>query len=108
MANDPPGNPAKSDKFRQMVEKHPDNELARYSLASALFEEGRFAEAEPHFRRALELKSDWVMAYILRAKCLIRIGRAEEAKPLLMTGRQHSIEQHHQSPVDEIDELLAD
>lgn len=99
---------AKIDRFGQMVAKHPDNELARFSLGSALFEAGRFADAEPHFKRALELKGDWVVAYILRARCLIRLGRADEAKPLLATGRKHSIAQHHESPVEEIDEILAE
>jgi tetratricopeptide (TPR) repeat protein len=99
---------AKIDKWAQLVAKNPDNELARYSLASAYYDEGRFAEAEPHFMRALELKDDWVMAYILRARCLIRLGRAEEAKPLLARGREHSIRQRHDGPVEEIDAILAE
>lgn len=99
---------AKIDRFSQMVAKHPDNELARFSLGSALFEAGRFADAEPHFARALELKNDWVVAYILRARCLIQLGRSEDARPLLANGRRHSIAQHHQSPVEEIDEILAE
>src|SRR5262245_49904286 len=99
---------AKIDKFAALAAKHPDSELARYSLGSALFEAGRFADAEPHFRRALELKSDWVMAYILRARCLIRTGRKDEARPLLALGREHSIAQKHDGPVEEIDEILAE
>jgi Flp pilus assembly protein TadD len=99
---------AKIDRFTQLVAKQPDSELARFSLGSALFEAGRFAEAEPHFAKALAQKSDWVMAYIFRARCLIRLGRVAEARPLLATARDHSIAQHHQNPVDEIDEILAD
>lgn len=95
-------------KWKALVEQNPDNELARYSLASALFDAGRFADAEPHFARALELKSDWVMAYVLRAKCLIRLGRPNDARPLLEKGRAHSLQQKHQNPVDEIDEILAE
>jgi tetratricopeptide (TPR) repeat protein len=96
------------EKWKPLVEKNPDHELARYSLGSAYFDAGRFAEAEPHFRRALELKGDWVMAYILRARCLIRMGRVDEAKPLLAKGRDHSIQQHHDAPVEEIDAILAE
>jgi tetratricopeptide (TPR) repeat protein len=99
---------AKIEKWRKLVEKNPDNELARYSLASAFFDAGRFADAEPHFARALELKDDWVMAYILRARCLIRLGRVDEARPLLARGRDHSIRQRHESPVEEIDAILAE
>ena len=101
-------NSAKVLKWMPLVEKHPDNELARYSLASAYFDEKRFAEAEPHFARALELKNDWVMAYILRARCLIALGRAGEARPLLAKGRELSIQQRHQGPVEEIDAILAE
>jgi Flp pilus assembly protein TadD len=99
---------AKIDKFAALVAKNPENELARFSLGSALFEAGRFADAEPHFAKALALKGDWVMAYILRARCLIRLGRVDEARPLLATGRQHSLAQHHEAPVEEIDEILAE
>ena len=99
---------AKIDRFAALVAKNPENELARFSLGSALFEAGRFADAEPHFAKALALKGDWVMAYILRARCLIRLGRVDEARPLLATGRQHSLVQHHEAPVEEIDEILAE
>ena len=107
----PPENPPNVDKsarWQKLVDQNPDNELARYSLGSAFFEAGRFADAEPHFRRALELKDDWVLAYIFRARCLIKLGRASEAKPLLAKGREHSIRQHHDAPVEEIDALLAE
>lgn len=93
-------------KWKTLVDQHPDHELARYSLGSAYFEAGRFAEAEPHFARALELKGDWVMAYLFRAKCLMRIGRAAEARPLLLLGRTHSQAQGHDAPIEEIDALL--
>ncbi len=36
---------AKIDKFAALAAKNPDNELSRFSLGSALFEAGRFAEA---------------------------------------------------------------
>src|SRR5262245_5704935 len=101
-------NSSKSAKCKPLAEKHPDNELARYSLGSACFDEGRFAEAEPQFQRALELKGEWVMAYILRARCLIQLGRVDEARPLLAKGREHSIQQRHEGPVEEIDAILAE
>ena len=55
-------------KWKALVDKNPTNELARFSLASAYFEDGLFADAEPHFKRALDQKDDWVVAYILRSK----------------------------------------
>jgi len=98
----------KTDKFRRLVEAQPDNELARFSLGSSLLQDDAYEEAEPQFARALELKDDWVVAYILRARCLIRLGRYAEARPLLDRGRELSIAQHHDAPVEEIDDLLED
>lgn len=95
-------------KWKALVEKNPDNELARFSFGSAYLESGRFADAEPHFARALELKSDWVMAYIHRAQCLIRLGRIDEARPLLAKGRECSLAQRHDAPIEEIDRILAE
>ncbi|MBM4014373.1 MAG: tetratricopeptide repeat protein [Planctomycetes bacterium] len=109
MTGDPTANPARAKvaKWSALVDKNPDHELARYSLGSALMECGEFAAAEPHFARALALRDDWVMAYILRAKCLLQLRRPAEAKELLLRGRHHSIEQKHDAPVEEIDALLG-
>lgn len=108
MAAEPTANPARAkvEKWSALVAKNPDHELARYSLGNALMECGDFAAAEPHFAHALKLKGDWVMAYILRAKCLLQLRRMAEAKELLHAGRRHSIEQKHDAPVEEIDALL--
>ena len=83
----------KTERFQRLVEAQPDNELARFSLGSCLIEEDAFEEAEPHLARALELKDDWVVAYILRARCLIRMRRYAEARPLLVTTDQALIEE---------------
>lgn len=96
----------KIDRFRKMVEANPDNELARYSLGAALFESGQHDEAEKHLAAALVLKPDWVMAYILRSRCLMQLQRLDEVRALLEAGRAHSIEQGHEGPVEEIDDLL--
>lgn len=93
-------------RFRQVVEQNPDNELARYSLGTALFEAEQFEDAEEQFRAALENKNDWVLAYIFRARCQIRLGRTDEAKSLLRLGREYSEKQGHASPIEEIDDLL--
>jgi len=97
---------AKVEKWTKLVAQNPDHDLFRYSLGCAHFEAGDFAAAEPHFARALAQKPDWVLAAILRAKCLLQLRRIPEAKALLEEGRRHSIVQGHEAPVEEIDALL--
>jgi serine/threonine protein kinase/Flp pilus assembly protein TadD len=63
-------------------------------LGGALLMQGRFAEAEPLYRSALErllrtLPPDHarvVQARINLGRCLFRLGRADEAEPLLLAG----------------------
>ncbi len=95
-------------RFRRLIEDNPDNELARYSLGTALFDDGKFEEAQQHLERALEHKRDWVLAYIYRARCLLKLGREDEARGLLETGRKYSVQQGHDGPIEEIDEILEE
>ncbi len=98
----------KVEKFRRLVEQNPGNELARFSLGTSLVAVLQHEEAEKHFAAALESKPDWVMAYIYRARCLIHLGNHRLAREMLLRGREHSIAQRHDSPVQEIDALLLE
>jgi len=67
------------ERHRQMVERYPENELGRFSLGKALFDLGRFDEAEPHLQVALKKKPDWMVVQILIGKCALEQGRRSEA-----------------------------
>ena len=96
------------EQFRVLVERQPDNELFRYSLAQALVAEGRTEEAVPHYTLCVAKKADWMMARILLGKLLLQLGRPAEAKPLLEVALQLAIEQHHEDPERELRALLAE
>ena len=100
--------PSRTEQFRALVERQPENEMFRFSLAQALAAEGRREEAVPHYEFCVAKKRDWMMARILLGKLLLQLGRRAEAKPLLEQALQLAIEQHHEDPERELRALLAD
>jgi predicted Zn-dependent protease len=100
--------PVRSVHFAALVARQPDNELFRFSLAQALAEEGRGAEAVPHFEFCVQKKSDWMMPRILLGKLLLQLGRRAEGKPALEDALRLAVEQQHEDPERELKALLAD
>jgi predicted Zn-dependent protease len=100
--------PIRSAHFAALVARQPDNELFRFSLAQALAEEGRGAEAVPHFEFCVQKKSDWMMPRILLGKLLVQLGRRAEGKPVLGDALRLAVEQQHEDPERELRALLAD
>jgi predicted Zn-dependent protease len=100
--------PTRSTHFAALVARQPDNELFRFSLAQALTEEGRGAEAVPHFEFCMLKKTDWMMPRILLGKLLLQLGRRAEAKPVLENALLLAVEQQHEDPERELRALLAD
>ncbi len=90
-----------------MLAKNPDNELARFSLGKALFDAGRFAEGAEAFRLCLQRKNDWMVPAILLGRCLLQEGDKVAARQTLERARRLAIEQHHDGPLAEIDQLLG-
>jgi len=94
--------------WRQQVEDDPENELARFSFAQALYAEKRWEEALAQYGEALARKPDWMVVVIQRGQCLIRLGRIAEAKAALEAGRALAVAQGHQGPQEEIDQILEE
>ncbi|MET0261833.1 MAG: molecular chaperone DnaJ [Rariglobus sp.] len=99
--------PPRSVLFAAQVAKQPDNELFRFSLAQALLNEERVADAIEHLEICARKKSDWMMPRIMLGKALLQLGRAAEAKPWLEDALQLAIDQDHQDPEAELRALLA-
>ena len=82
--------------------------MVRFSLAKALFDRGDFAEAIPHFRAALEKRADWMVVTILLGRCQLALGDKVAARESFERARQLAIEQHHEGPLAELDQLLSE
>lgn len=100
--------PSRVEHFQALVERQPQNELFRFSLAQALEAEQRPAEAESHYRVCLERKEDWMMPRILLGKLLLRLGRRGEARPVLEEALRLAVEQQHEDPERELRGLLSE
>ena len=96
------------ERHRQVVERYPENELGRFSLGKALFDLGRFDEAEPHLEVALKKRPDWMVVQILIGKCALELGRRSEAIAAFERARDLAVAQHHEGPLAEMEGLLAD
>lgn len=98
----------RSDRFQTLVDQQPENELFRFSLAQALVEEGRPAEAIPHLEFCARAKADWMMARILLGKALVAVGRRSDARRVLEEALALAVAQHHETPEMEVRALLED
>lgn len=100
--------PPRSPQFAALVERAPDNELFRFSLAQALVAEGRAEDAVPHYAFCVAKKSDWMMPRILLGKLHLTAGRRAEARPLLVDALDLAVSQAHEDPERELRALLAE
>jgi predicted Zn-dependent protease len=96
----------RTDQFLGLVERNPDNELFRFSLAQALEAEGRNHEAEPHYQFCVAKKTDWMMPRILLGKLYLATGRTADARGLLEDALRLAVDQNHETPEAELRALL--
>lgn len=99
---------SRTEHFTGLVARNPDNELFRFSLAQALLNEGRPADALEHLEKCAQKKVDWMMPRILLGKAFVGLGRSTEAKPWLEQALALAIAQTHEDPERELRALLAD
>ena len=98
----------RSNHFSVLVERAPDNELFRFSLAQALLAEARPDEAAPQFAFCVAKKNDWMMPRILLGKIYLGAHRKDEARLLLEAALTLAVDQAHEEPEHELRALLAD
>ena len=95
-------------RHQKMLEQFPDNELARFSLGKAYYDLGQFVPAKEQFQLALARKPDWMVAQILLGKCELTLGNRDAAKVAFERARQLAVEQHHEGPLAEMEQLLEE
>ena len=66
----------------KMLEADGDDEFLHYCLAMEYASCGRYERAVEEFTRCMELKADYLAAYVEAGKCLVRSGRLDEAREI--------------------------
>ena len=95
-------------RYQKMVEQFPDNELARFSLGKAYYDLGQFGDAKEQFELAISRKPDWMAVQILLGKCAVALGESATARLAFERARLLAIEQNHEGPLAEVEQLLRD
>jgi tetratricopeptide (TPR) repeat protein len=94
-------------KFAKLLESSPGNHFARFGLANAYFDEGKFEEAAGEYHKCLEAQDDWMAVHISLGRCLVKLKRYDEARHALETARVLAVRQGHSQPQEEIREILS-
>ena len=94
------------DKALELWQRFPDNDLSRFNLAHAYVDANDYASAVEHLRALCAKKPEWMVAHIQLGKSLIALGHSAEARPILEHALELAIAQHHDSPREELTELL--
>jgi tetratricopeptide (TPR) repeat protein len=99
---------ARIDRFKAMVAQFPQSEVPRFSLGQAYMEAGQLEEAAKTFTEVTDIKSDFMMAWVLRTRALIGLERFEDALPICQHALQLAIDQDHQDPKIDCELMLEE
>ena len=66
-------------KLEAMLAHSEDNALLRFTLGNALFQQKKYAQAEPHLARAVELDPNYSAAWKIYGRTLGATGKLSEA-----------------------------
>ncbi|MCH2135533.1 MAG: Fe(2+)-trafficking protein [Phycisphaerales bacterium] len=94
------------ERFQHMAEADPDNEMAHFSLGSALLQAGRGAEAAGAFERCIELNRDMSKAWQLCGEAMIAAGWSDKAAATLEEGWRIAATRGDRLPQEAMGEAL--
>lgn len=95
------------EKIETMLADDPGDTFLRYSLAMELDKEG---DHDASLAKFVELSRDeppYVPAFFMAAQQLVRLGRADAARPLLQEGINAATSQHDSHAAREMTEFLS-
>jgi Fe-S cluster biosynthesis and repair protein YggX len=95
-------------QFKNMVEADPDNEMGHFSLGRAYFEAERFSDAQPCFRRVLELNPTHSKSYEFLGQVLLKLDRQTDAIDVFKNGYEVAADRGDVMPRDNIRQFLVD
>ncbi|CAN5277719.1 hypothetical protein BH24ACT19_BH24ACT19_10500 [soil metagenome] len=94
---------SRSEMFRKLLERDPENPMVLYSLGNELFKEKKYPEAREHLSRAVENKPDYSVAYRMLGRALYELGEDAEARRVFDEGREVAERNGDLQTVKEID-----
>ena len=96
-------NAPRTEMFRKLLERDPNNPMVLYSLGNELFKEGSYPEARDHLRRAVENKPDYSVAYRMLGRTHYELHEDAEAREVFAKGREVATQNGDLQTVKEID-----
>lgn len=93
-------------QFQNMAQADPENEMAHFSLAQALVQAGRHAEAAESYIRCTELAPGMSKAYQLAAESLLKAGDSGRAAQFAVRGYTIAAERGDLLPKNALADLL--
>lgn len=94
-------------QFQNMAQADPENEMAHFSLAGALSQAGRHAEAAMGYIRCTELAPTMSKAYQLAAESLLKAGSKDQATQFALRGYTIAAERGDLMPKNALADLLT-
>jgi predicted Zn-dependent protease len=99
-------NTTRSDMFRKLLERDPNNPMILYSLGNELFKEGGYEEARDLLQRAIENKPDYSVAYRMLGRAHYELNENTEARNVFLRGKEVAQGNGDLQTVKEIDVFL--
>ena len=94
---------SRTDMFRKLLERDPENPMILYSLGNELFKEEKYSEAREYLSRAVRNKPDYSVAYRTLGRTLYELGEDAEARRVFAEGREVAERNGDLQTVKEID-----
>ena len=95
-------------QLRNLLENEPDDTFCLYGLAMEYVKAGQPDRAIAHFDLTTEIDPDYCYAYSHKARCLLDVGREDEARATLVTGLERARECGDVHAEQEITDLIED
>ena len=94
---------SRTDMFRRLLERDPDNSMILYSLGNELFKEKKYSEAKEYLSRAVQNKPDYSVPYRTLGRTLYELHEDAEARRVFVEGREIAQKNGDLQTVREID-----
>ena len=94
-------------KYEALLQQRPNDELLLFSLGKALYDAGRYPEAETRLAAALKAKPDWMVVTMLLARIALQRNDSAAARAHYESALKLAIDQEHEGPEQEIRTALA-